>query len=472
MGPFDQRGLDELVHDYVIPAFYLVYGADERSVRQRTRLQEEGRQVGQIVSAAARLAALGREPTNGALSRASGMKRGQIDRFFRRNELTHLPASLLCNGVEQALFAEPSALYYKSWVEPARGPDKDGVDHPAPPNIPAAQRLGELGGCANAKGATAHAYAVGICGGRAVVCGDVGLSEGWWDPERWTRLPPHMRSEAAEIRWQLGRHTGLRGPYEPITTTRQITSELTGQLLHLRDGFQWDSLKLRHTVVQSGWIRSGFGGDLGGHGSRLRFLGSDLDSLRYLDRSDLTPLLDLPQDAHALRGRGGYPTLHWDLPWEFRVNGRNVDGAALQHDLERRVDGKPSPSWWRSPDRVAVIALDIGRRCRYHQLRCLARPKGGGDWMAISLLVRRDQQNRWSGWVTTEDLGDPVVQGKLIREAELDVTRHASDGVLERTMSALLEDGYAQRTKRRKHGERKAFAGIAITARTLLDLLR
>jgi hypothetical protein len=427
---------------------------------------------GVLVGATARLATLGQEPTNEALSRASGLTPSQVDRYMRSGQLARLPAALLFRGVEGTFLEEPRSVYLKSWVEPAKGPDKYGVDHPVPPNIDAAAMLTGKYGVRQTSGATSHAYSIGICGDQAVVCGETPLREGWWGDDKWRALPERMRPDIADVRDQLRRHAGDGAPSQFATGPADITVELTDQLAQMRDEHEWLNVHMRRTAVQSGWIRSGFTDDPDGHGSKLSFLGGDLESLAHIDSQDLSPLLDLPQGSRALAGRSAAGQVRWDLPWEFMIGEHTVDDRVLQMDLLHRVDGNPAPRWWRTPDRVVMLTLDAEHNCRYDLIRCRARQRRSGDpWRQISLLVRRDHRYRMSGWVTTKDLTDPEVQGRLIREAELDVGRHKPDGALETTMKALLEDGYAQRTKRRKFVERKTFASTAITARTMLDLI-
>lgn len=465
--PFPQDDFNELLNDLVLVGYDRVYGFEGGSVRQQAAFETTRAHLELLVDAAGRLAFLGQEPTSALLAQESGLTKRQVDWFLRRRDIASLPAAVMCAGIEATVLQEPQSIYFKSWVEPATAPDKFGALHPAVPNIHAAVSLPGKRGSRNAPGATSHAYAIGFCGKQPVVCGDTQLVQGWWDPEQWRKYPERVRAEMRTIKAELGAHAGLAPPYEPITTPAQITTDLAEQIVRVRDGFDWRSVGLYRPAIQSGWIRSG-SDEGGGHGSELRFIGGDLESLEYLDRRELVPLLDLPQSAHAMSRRDD-SHVRWDLDWQFDVGDQRIDGKALQEDLLRRVDGRPQPRWWKAPDDVISITLDL-TSCRYHLLRCRARAIGG-SWKWISLLVRRDYRNRWSGWVTTDDLEDREVQARLIREAELDVARHSPDGPLERTMQALLHDGFAQRNKHRKWAERRTFGALAITVRTLLDVI-
>lgn len=444
------------------------------------RAAAEEEQMVALLRAFASLQRVRLEPTTRNLARSSGLTRAQVDRLLDRARLDHLPAALFCQAIEIGERDEPDAIYLKSYVEPSVSPDKYGSDSLVPPNIDAARVLKRSGRARNIRAATASGYACAVSGGQGFAIGHVQLAQNWWRPATWA---PHLAGTSftlADVEHQLRMYGGPEVPVPFVDDPYTMASELLEQVVHVRDGAEWERAELDSAIVGSGWVRSGCTGELkDGFGARLEFISRDLTALDLISGQGFSPMLDLPQDPRARRERGGYPRTRWDLPWEFLVAGRIQTSDEVQDDLVALDGGESASRWWQEFDSTALRAVGIEPTGpRYRFVRLAARPLGANGRFRELTLIASMRRGRWSGWV---DLRNPssapdgahlAVQSDILRAAEDDIARHRRQGPVERTMRSLLDDGWAQRVKRRKFQERMNVAALAMSARTLLDLSR
>jgi hypothetical protein len=483
---FDSARFDKVFRDLARPAIERIElrGTPVRASQTATdRVECEA-----LLHGAAKVQALDLEPTTENLRGASALSKSQVERILHTFQLHHLPASVHLEAIERGEHAEPDAIYIKSYVEHARGPDKFGADSTISPNIPAAEalRLNTGLGVRHQRAATSSAYAISIADEMSFVIGHVPVVQGWWRPDNWTKYLHGSDITHKNVEEQLRAHADLGDWRVPLVSTPlQVTTELIDQCVHMRDGQDWDHVQLRDTAVGSGWLRTGCAADLSeGFGAHLDFIAEDLRSIDRIITSDFTPMLDLPQDPLALRGRGGWPLPKWNLDWEFLITGRSRTSDEIENDLTAiGPGGTPASEWWKPIEPATLRMFGIERSTRYRYLRCQVRAPGETRHRDLTLLARLSK-GRWSGWVTTLDptfdetldaarqLLTIETQTTLICQAEADVRRHRRDGIVETTMTALLAHGWAQRNKRRKYSERMNFAALAMTARTLIDLAR
>lgn len=186
-------------------------------------------------------------------------------------------------------------------------------------------------------------------------------------------------------------------------------------------------------------------------------------------------MLDLPRDPHALRKRGGFDHVPWEMDWQLTLGDHIVSIPDLQEDLVALDGAAPASRWWSSFDQPALQAAGVLGHSRYHWVRGQMHSTESGSGLGLT-LVARWHRGMFRGWVTSCDPRHHDAsrqlerQTMLIQGCERQIEMLAQPGPVEEMISLLHELGWAQRGRRRSYQERINISALASASRTIIDL--
>jgi hypothetical protein len=262
--------------------------------------------------------------------------------------------------------------------------------------------------------------------------GSVGLPEGTqWDHENTERYPAEISEEIEEV-LQI-----IAGSEYETRTSKILETDVIGQFVANRARHRPED---RRTLrVESGCVCSSM------EGESRRFLGGELDMVRFLQKSGLLPFLDLP---HSLVPG---PMLAESLDCTFKVDdGRIIAGDLLTWSAKSTFGiCNPPPN---AKDVFVLVKKAILQMAgadpeavEYAVARARVGKKDARKRLGVGLLVRNDG-GALSGWgIPGFDCNDDQQVRQAIAYAEQNAARMRPDGAVQETIERLQDAGL-QRT--------------------------
>lgn len=329
------------------------------------------------------------------------------------------------------LSMDGSALVVKTAPAPAYGPSVFGACSPAHPKevceVLASHALPVGSQRTQDKAIDSSAYLVEVNPRVSLGLASAVLPEGsQWDHTEAERYPLEIQEE---VRKALIIAAG--GKFK-VKTGEILRKEIFAPFLASRARYAVDSADL---LVESGWIACG------PKGSRYRFLGGELDMIRFLQKNGCAPFLDLPRNLFPgpLKGQpldctfllpDGREIAGMYLTWAAQVAfGVRAPNRKLK-DVFRLVDDTTLQMTGADPDAVeyAFAVATVGK-------------SESRKRMSTGLLVRNDG-GTLSGWgVPGFDPHDNVQLRQAIVQAEGHIERMRPSGGFQRTVERLQAAG-------------------------------
>ncbi len=447
--PDEQRRIAAIVRQVSTPSFTELQAAatvDRRLTPAALRSFE------QALLATVGTQQRGDPPTDSQLHRDGGPHPDAMRRLMRQTDLTKLPSAQLQAAVTAGMACTPSRLIVEARTQRIMGPDKYAVNHlQRPPGI---RPQFDGRGAANTIGGIASALVLAECGSLIVPAALVPIAQGYWHPSGWPG------ENTLSIERALRERAALEGPFtaSPSEVIDAVLAILRGSLTGPPA-----TLDLDGVPVTGGRLRLGFpaGNPSSMEGTSDRYLGCTLRGIHELRGRQLVPFFEIPLPDEP------YSFGHVEREgcvWLLEHNGERLP---LKDLTERAYD--PSKTIW-VPAAAMLVKEITGGHERIFTATVTAIEDDLAVPVTIILVVQSDGQRDM--FVTTLE---PAVDGdlhQLITLVHGELARRGHDSPFEGAIRSLLGDCHLQTNRRRRHPERRSFAGLAQAAYAVRKLAR